>query len=200
MFSGIVQEIGTVKALEEKQGLLEITISHSKQNVQIGDSVAIDGCCQTVVWKSDSTFTVQAAEETLKKTNFHLFQEGTKVNLEPALKVGSSLDGHLVSGHIDTCGKVVEILKNNENQIIKISFPKELNKFISSKGSISINGVSLTVIDVKQSIFSFTLIPFTRDNTNLGLIKIDDLVNLEVDLVSRYLVNYLESNKIGITN
>ena len=218
MFSGIIKEIGTVEKLESNNEILNLTISSNLKNISLGDSISVDGCCLTVtqdyrqtglqanrtidpqVLKSSSPqiltpFTVQITQESLLKTNLSNLKIGSKVNLEPSLKVGDSLDGHLVSGHIDNTGEVCEIQDDGENRIVKIIFPKELRSFIAPKGSVSVNGVSLTVIDVVNDTFSFTLIPYTKNNTNLGLIKIGDLVNLEVDLISRYLVNYMESNK-----
>ena len=197
MFSGIVQEVGIVKNIEFSSGILELTISAGKiiSDFEIGNSIAIDGCCQTVVEVSKNLFKVQATEETLQKTNLKLLKKDSKVNLEPSLKLGDKIDGHLVSGHIDSCGEVLEIISQDENQIIRILFPRELNNYIVPKGSVSVNGVSLTVIESKNNIFSFTLIPYTRNNTNLGLLKVSDPVNLEVDLIGRYLVNYLENTK-----
>lgn len=196
MFSGIVKEVGTVEKLESKRGVLALTISCSKvvRDLEVGGSVAIDGCCQTVVEVNSNKFLVQSTQETLDKTNFKNLKIRSKVNLEPSLKVGDKLDGHLVLGHIDTAGEIKDVLSYDENKIIKISFSKSFAPYIAPKGSISVNGVSLTVIDTGNNEFSFTLIPFTRDNTNLGLLKPGDLVNLEVDLVSRYLVNYLNNN------
>ena len=195
MFSGIVQEIGIIKELNSKSGLLEISVSAKNviNELEVGNSIAIDGCCQTVIEVTKDLFRVQATQETLSKTNFSKLKVGSKVNLEPSLKIGDKLDGHLVSGHIDVQGEVTNIISSYENQIIKILFPNELRDFIAKKGSIAVNGVSLTVIESKNNNFSFTLIPFTRDNTNLGLLKVGDLVNLEVDLIALYLVNYMEN-------
>ena len=209
MFTGIVQEIGTIEKIEPKNGLLEITISCDEliNDLEVGDSIAIDGCCQTVIASErmrakqpytandTSNFTIQATEETLQKTIFRNYKEDSKINLEAPLRVSDKLSGHLVSGHIDDVGEVSSVITFEENKIIWISFKKDLKEFIAPKGSISVNGVSLTVIDVKNKEFSFTLIPFTNKNTNLGLIRIGDLVNLEIDLVSRYLVNYLEGSR-----
>ena len=231
MFSGIVKEIGTIKNLESKNGILELTISSNQiiKDLEVGGSIAINGCCQTVTHviaspfaslrvnsakqshnrdnKSEiassgkallamtSIFKVQATEETLQKTNFRFLTIGSKVNLESSIKLGENIDGHLVSGHVDTTGEVSDILLSGENTIIKISYSNEYGKYIAPKGSIAVNGVSLTVIKSKNGKFDFSLIPFTRDNTNLGLIKIGDLVNLEVDLISRYVVNLLENER-----
>ena len=206
MFSGIVQEVGIIKNLESKDGLLELTVSSEclVGALKSGSSIAINGCCQTVIEKDKNSFKVQATEETLKKTNFLNLKINSKVNLEPALKVGETIDGHLVSGHIDTVGEISDILSCGENQTVKISFPGEYGKYIAPKGSIAVNGVSLTIIDLDnvraglKPALTLTLIPFTRDNTNLGLLKIGDLVNLEVDLVSRYLVNYYENKTANV--
>jgi riboflavin synthase len=197
MFSAIVKEIGTVKNIESKNGLLEVSISSKDliSELKLGDSIAIDGCCLTIVEVTQSYFKIQATQETLTKTNLSKLKVDSKVNIEAPLKIGDQIGGHLVLGHVDATGEVIDIKNAGENEMVKILFPKELNSFIAPKGSISVNGVSLTVVESKNNIFSFTLIPFTRDNTNLGLIKTGDLVNLEIDLISRYLVNYIENNK-----
>ncbi len=199
MFSGIIKEAGTISNLEFKSGLLEISVFFNKlNNVQAGDSIAINGCCLTVTKTSQSSFIVQATEETLQKTNLKYLEINSTVNLEPSLELGDKLNGHLVLGHIDAVGKISSVAKNDENIIVNICYPHELIGFIAPKGSISVNGVSLTVIESKDSIFNFTLIPYTRDNTNLGLLKIGDAVNLEIDVLSRYLINYLESRKVEV--
>ena len=206
MFSGIVKAVGIVEELKSTSGILNIKISCNAglREINIGDSVAVNGCCQTVVKKDRDSFIVQATQETLEKTNLKFLTVGSKVNLEPSLKLSESLDGHLVSGHVDFTGEICEILNDGENRIVAISFPKDYQKYIASKGSITVNGVSLTVIEVKDvrggsaSALTITLIPYTRDNTNLGLIKIGDPVNLEVDLVSRYVVNYLENARCNV--
>ena len=193
MFSGIVQEAGIVKDIESKNGILDITISSEDLNFKTGNSIAVDGCCLTVVDLNRKLFKVQVTRETRDKTNFHNLKIGSKVNLEPSLKLGDKLDGHLVSGHVDATGTVSEIIHDNENTVVQISHPHTLRNFIAQKGSMTVNGVSLTVIESKNDKFTFTLIPYTRDNTNLGLLKEGDLVNLEVDLVAKYLVNYMEN-------
>lgn len=196
MFSGIVQECGIVDTVKFVNSLLEITVLSNKviNSLKIGDSVAINGCCQTVVEKNNKFFKVQATQETLSKTNFLKLSKGSKINLEPSIKLNDKLDGHLVLGHIDSTGEVLDTLSCDGNKIVKISFLLKLNKFLAPKGSITVNGVSLTIQDVKNDTFTFTLIPYTSCNTNLGLIKRGDLVNLEVDVIARYLVNYLESS------
>lgn len=201
MFSGIVQEVGKAQNLEFRNGLLELTIFYNNlDSVQIGDSISVDGCCLTVTEVTQSSFKVQVTEETLEKTTFKNLTNGSKINLEPSLRLGDKICGHLVSGHVDTSGEVlsIESEKLNENTIIKVKYSNNLRSFIAPKGSITVNGVSLTVVESKDNVFSFTLIPFTRDNTNLGLIKVGDHVNLEVDLISRYLVNYMENMGLAV--
>lgn len=197
MFSGIVQDVGEVKDIFTKDGILELVVSSKKLagNLKFGDSVSIDGCCQTIVDIQENNFKVQAVKETLSKTNFINYKRGSKVNLEPSLKFSGKIEGHLVSGHVDSVGKVGEVIDDGDNKIINILFPESLSVYIAPKGSIAVNGVSLTVISIENNIFSFTLIPYSRENTNLGLIKTGDKVNLEIDLISRYLVNYLEKSK-----
>ena len=205
MFTGIVKDIGIVEHIESKSGLLEFTVSANLKELDIGKSISVDGCCLTITQiRADCSdrllFSVQVTEETIKRANLFKLKAGSKVNLEPSLKLGDSVDGHLVTGHVDAVGEINNLLKKEENTDIEILFPKELKKFMSSKGSIAVNGVSLTVIDIKNNTFNFTLIPYTRDNTNLGLLRIGDLVNLEVDVAARYFVNYMEGIKQSIEN
>ena len=203
MFSGIVQENGTVKNLEFRDEILSLTIVSEEliDSLKEGSSVSVNGCCLTVVEVLENSFKVEVTEETLKKTNLSNLRKDSKVNLELPLKVGDRIDGHLVLGHVDTIGKVSGIESFGENTIVTILFKREFKKYIAPKGSITVNGVSLTIVEVKADlkqdpVLSFTLIPFSRDNTNLGSLKIDDAVNLEMDIISRYLVNYVESEKV----
>jgi len=197
MFSGIVKTTGKVKELLEKDGILGIAITSNDllNELKIGDSVAIDGCCQTVVEVTGDSFKVQAVNETLNKTNFRSYIKDTVVNLEPSLKVNDKLDGHLVSGHVDSVGEVVNIQNKDENYVVTVNHPPSLSSFIAPKGSIAVNGISLTVVDSAGDSFSFSLIPYTKEHTNLKDVHVGMKVNLEVDLVSRYLVNYLEKSK-----
>ena len=196
MFTGIIKEQGIIKAIKSSGNIIEFNISCQEvfKSLNVGDSVSVNGCCLTIVNLdlSASTFKIQLTKETINKTNFYGLKEGMVVNLEPALNFDGKIDGHIVTGHIDCTGRVLTVNSDDDNIIVKILFPEEYKYFIAPKGSISVNGVSLTVIDSDINSFSFTLIPFTRDNTNLGLLKTADLVNLEVDLISRYIVNCLK--------
>ena len=198
MFSGIVKEIGTIVNLENKKGILEASVSSITiiKDLKVSESVAVNGFCLTVSRIQDQIFIVQIVEETFNKTNFKQLKIGAKVNLEPSLRLNEKLDGHLVLGHVDGIGKIQNITALDENKVLQVDFQQQdIRKHIAQKGSITVNGVSLTVVNVDIDWFSFVLIPYTRDNTNLGLIKTNDLVNLEIDVISRYLVNYLESTK-----
>ncbi len=196
MFTGIIKEQGIIKAIKSSGNIIEFNISCQEifKSLNVGDSVSVNGCCLTITSldSSASSFIVQLTEETINKTNFYGLKEGIFVNLEPSLNFDGKIDGHIVTGHIDCTGRVLAVNSDDDNIIVKILFPEEYKYFIAPKGSISVNGVSLTVIDSDINSFSFTLIPFTRDNTNLGLLKTADLVNLEVDLISRYIVNCLK--------
>lgn len=184
MFTGIVKEIGSLKKTRTSSGITTLEIT-SKLKPKAGDSISVNGVCLTVTKKTASGFLVDVVKETLSRTNLGKLKVGEKVNLEPSLKIGDSLDGHFVTGHIDACGKV---LKNGEELLV--SFPAKLRPFIAKKGSITINGVSLTVANLKNTILTSALIPFTQKHTNLGLLKKGDLINIEVDILARYLYNF----------
>lgn len=201
MFSGIVQDVGTVKEVEFKNNILEITISSKNlaDDVYVGDSIAVDGCCLTVIEKAISNqpsaishFKVQLTQETLSKTNFSKLEIGSKINLELPLEFGEKVSGHLVTGHVDATGEIISVNVDGDSAFVEVNYPIKLRSYIAPKGSIAVNGVSLTVVNRDNTHFSFALIPYTRDNTNLDFLKTGDLVNLEVDLISRYLVNFLE--------
>lgn len=182
MFTGIIKELGTIKSLKKNGDKLIATIK-SAQNLKIDDSISVNGICSTVISTDSDEFTVEYMPESLKITDISKWEEGNKVNLEPPLKIGDKINGHFVQGHIDTTGKIVSI-KNDE---FEIAFPKEFSKFIALKGSISVDGISLTISNLTSNSFTVSLIPHTLKNTTLGFKKVDDLVNIEVDMMSRYL-------------
>ena len=204
MFSGIIKEKGIVQGVEPVNGLKELAVLRKELNdVKIGDSISVNGSCLTVVKVSGNLLAFEITLETLAKTNLKNLKAGDTVNLEPSLRLNDKIDGHFVSGHIDDTGEVLEVVSMDGNKIIRISFPERLSNYIAPKGSVSVNGVSLTVIDVEKGRncnFTFTLIPYTAKNTNLGVLKAGDTVNLEADLISRYIVNYfaMESNKQSV--
>ena len=194
MFTGIIQEVGRVKKVEKSPSGLTIFIESKKviNDKKIGDSIAVNGACLTIVEINDNIASFQVIEETLNKTNLKNLKADSEVNLEPALTLNQALDGHLVQGHID-CEGVVENFeeKNNQTTLI-IKFPLEIAECLAFKGSICINGVSLTISNLQADTLSVSLIPHTLENTNLRNLKKGDTLNLEVDLIARYLKNMME--------
>ncbi len=189
MFTGIIQDIGTVVALV-KTGDWVLTIRTQKfplAHTTLGASIACSGVCLTVIAKTENTFDVQVSTETLTTTTLKNWQVGTRVNLEPALRLGDELGGHLVTGHVDGVAKVVA--RAVEGYSIRLSFdaPPALARFIASKGSAVLEGVSLTVNEVEGSRFGVNIIPHTQSETTLGTLAVGDEVNFEVDMIARYL-------------
>ena len=187
MFTGIVEETGFIKSFDGHKLIVEC--SKVLENTQIGDSIAIDGCCQTVVATSLNTFSADVSSETLKITKG--FKTGECVNLERALLPQTRMGGHIVQGHIDGTGKYLGDMT--------FEVPKELDKYIVYKGSITVNGVSLTVSKNQNNTFSVAIIPHTLENTNLKYLKIGDLVNIETDILGRYVEKFLSTQNNNIT-
>jgi len=192
MFSGIIKELGTI--VLNRGYRLEVAKGKPARE---GDSIAVNGVCLTVVSgkKIGGNFRVKfdLSEETLDLTTLGQLSAGTKVNLENALALSESLGGHIVQGHVDGVGKVLKILPQKEGmKTISFAAPREVAKYLVSKGSIAIDGVSLTVIDLKGNKFSAALIPFTLDNTNLGKVKPGDKVNMEADIIGKFVLKYMK--------
>jgi riboflavin synthase len=202
MFTGIIEEVGIIESVMKKANSLVLGISSSivAKDTQLGDSINVNGACQTVISISPSCFAVETVKETLEKTNLSLLKKKDKVNLERSLRLSDRLGGHLVSGHIDCVG-VIESLQNKEGSLIlEVSFPQKFSKYLVEKGSIAIEGISLTVVEVFQDAFSVSLIPFTWENTNLGNRKKSDKVNLEFDIIGKYVEKLIRSeNKSKIS-
>ena len=187
MFTGIVEETGFIKSFDGHKLIVEC--SKVLENTQIGDSIAIDGCCQTVVAMNANSFSADVSAETLKITKG--FKTGECVNLERALLPQTRMGGHIVQGHIDGTAKYLGDMT--------FEVPKELDKYIVYKGSITVNGVSLTVSKNKNNTFSVAIIPHTLENTNLKYLKIGDLVNIETDILGRYVEKFLSTKNNNIT-
>lgn len=189
MFTGLIEEIGVIKSLESDGSNLNIEISCLKvmEDIKLGDSIAVDGVCQTVTKISDSSFTVTAIDETLKLTNFIFYKAGSKVNLERCVRPIDRLGGHIVQGHVDG---IIELLKaeNKEGSYdLYFKIPEKFSKYIIHKGSISINGISLTVAGISNTELKVCIIPKTWEMTNLAELKPGSKVNLELDMLAKYI-------------
>ncbi len=187
MFTGIVTDIGEVRALERRGDLrARIGCSYDMSGVDIGASIACDGVCLTVVAKGPDWFDVDVSAETVSKTNLGTWSDGTRLNLERALKVGDELGGHIVSGHVDGVAEVVSLRDEGDSTRLTFRAPGDLARFIAPKGSICLNGTSLTVNEVEGDTFGINLIPHTKEVTTWGDVGAGDHVNLEVDTMARY--------------
>ncbi len=193
MFTGIIQELGTIVKIVDQKATKAFTIeaAMSAPGLKIGDSICVDGCCLTVIEIEQKSFKVEAVQETLTLSLAGKYQENQKVNLENSLAIGDKLHGHFVTGHVDFLGKVLKLSQENENTVLEIAFPANMARFFAMKGSTTINGVSLTISKVNQGSFEVTLIPHTLKVTNLGDLKTGSEVNIEVDLLARYIENLL---------
>jgi riboflavin synthase len=194
MFTGLIQSVGQVVDVQKKAGDLEFKIATNFKNmsdVVLGDSIAINGICLTVTQFEGQNIWVDVSVETINKTNISSWQVGTKLNLEKSLTLQDKLGGHMVSGHVDAMGECVEISQSARSTIYQFKIPQHLDKYIVNKGSIGVNGVSLTVNTIENNIFSVNLIPHTLDHTNLGLLSVGDSVNIEIDTIARYVEKML---------
>lgn len=190
MFTGIIEAIGSVKSLQEIKSewrLVLETKDLDMSDVKLGDSIAVSGCCLTVVEMTESSFAADVSKETLRCTSLGSLKKGSRVNLEKAMMASDRFGGHIVSGHVDGVGKLAS--SSQEGQSVKLIFdvPDELSRYIAGKGSICIDGTSLTVNEVTANGFSINVIPHTQEETIIGEYRVGRVVNLEVDLVARYL-------------
>lgn len=187
MFTGIVTDIGTLAAVERRGDLhARIACGYDMGGVARGASIACDGVCLTVADKGTDWFAVTVSAETLSKTNLGLWAEGRRVNLERALRVGDELGGHIVSGHVDGLAEVLSLADEGESTRVRLRAPEPLARFIAPKGSVALNGTSLTVNEVAGAQFGVNLIPHTKTVTTWGDIRAGDAVNLEIDTLARY--------------
>ena len=193
MFTGIIEEIGKIEKITPIAGGITIKIKAEKilEDVAVNDSICIDGVCLTVTKKDNGTFWADAVGATLEKTTFIKIKADTSVNLERSVKLSDRLGGHLVQGHVNGVGTITEITKLGENYLLKILIPDELNKYLIKEGSIAINGISLTIADLKSNEISISIIPHTWQNTNLKDKKVNDKVNVEIDILAKYVEKLL---------
>ena len=191
MFTGIIEEIGSVKAISREAGNIHFTIAAKMtKELKVDQSVAHNGCCLTVVAIHDDCYQVTAIQETLDKTNLNHWEIGTKVNLERCLVMNGRLDGHIVQGHVDTVATCTHFEEQNGSW--KYTFQYKDEQLTVEKGSITINGTSLTVVDSQEKGFSVCIIPFTFENTNFKNLKTGDIVNLEFDIIGKYVAKWMQ--------
>ena len=188
MFTGIVTDIGTVRSAEQRGDLrLVIGTSYDLDTVDLGASISCSGVCLTVVDKGDDWFAVDVSGETVSRSAADRWREGAKLNLERALRLGDELGGHIVTGHVDAVAEVVDTRADGDSMRVEVGLPSNLAPMIAPKGSVTLDGVSLTVNDVRENSFSVNIIPHTAQHTTLGTLKADQQLNVEVDVLARYI-------------
>ena len=199
MFTGIIEEVGKVSTITDEK--IIISAQTVLNGTKIGDSIAVNGVCLTVTKINTNSFEADISPETMKVTSLGNLKTGSAVNLERAMRADGRFGGHIVSGHIDGLGKGKSILKENDFYKISIELPIELTKYSVKKGSISIDGISLTIADIKDNIITVAVIPHTFRNTNLQNLRIGDFVNIETDILGKYVEKFLSTsdNRTGIS-
>lgn len=195
MFSGIVESVGTIGELvQQNEGaVLVVNTEEEFSGFVDGESIAVNGVCLTVVGSTQTSFKLDLSTETLDRTNFKSLEKGDKVNLERSLTPSTKISGHFVSGHIDRVGKIVSIEEKPGEVLFQFSHPEELSPYIMEKGSIALDGISLTVFDCKDCRFKVSIIPYTLSHTNLRCRKIGDLINIECDMIGKYVFKACET-------
>ncbi len=184
MFTGIVEEVGTVRSAGS--GRMAVSASKVVADLKVGDSVCVNGACLTATSRDDAGFAVDVVPETLRRTNLGSLTAGDPVNLERSMAIGDRFGGHIVQGHIDATGEVVSISTEAEALVVSIRAPASVMRYVVEKGFVAVDGTSLTVVNCGAQSFTVTIIPHTRDNTVFGSRKVGDLVNLEADIIAKY--------------
>lgn len=190
MFTGIIQSVSSIQDISLHGGILSVSISMPPlwKEVSLGESIAINGVCSTVVAFDTVSFTVQYMSETLRKTTITNWTQGNIINLEKSLRVGDSLDGHFVMGHVDGVGQIMGIVQEGESQVFEVVFSADFIRYIANKWSVTLDGISLTVSSIAGNIFTVSLIPYTLNHTNFYLRKVGDSINIELDILAKYIL------------
>jgi riboflavin synthase len=199
MFTGIVEELGTVAGVEDQGDAIRLTIhaEHVLADASLGDSISVNGCCLTVAERDGDTWTADVMQETLDKTSLAGIAPGDRVNLERAVTPTTRLGGHIVQGHVDSVGVVGKRTPSEHWEVVEISMPPELGRYLVEKGSITVDGVSLTVVEAREDGFTVSLIPETLARTTLGRRQPGDRVNLEVDVLAKHVEKLLAAGHIS---
>ena len=198
MFTGIIEEVGRITSVQS--GKLVISASEVLRGIELGESIAVNGVCLTITSFSTSSFSVDIMLETLRRTNLGLLGAGDEVNLERPLTLEKPLGGHLVQGHVDDTGRVTSITREGEAMLFRFEAPNEVMGYVVEKGFIAVDGVSLTVVTKDASSFQVSVVDFTRKHTTLGSRRMGDLVNLEVDIIAKYVEQFSQARRTsGIT-
>lgn len=190
MFTGIIKYKGKVKGIKRRGRSLELIVE-VPFDTKAGDSISVNGVCLTVKKNKGKDVYFDVVEETYENTNIRFLKSGDEVNIEESMRLGDKIEGHLIQGHIDGIGRIERIRKIGKETTFTISFPPELRKYIVKKGSIAVDGISLTIKDVRKNSFDVAIIPYTMKNTNLDKRRVGDYVNIETDMIARYLENLL---------
>lgn len=194
MFTGLIQGIGVVRDIDMSRGdaRVEIEVPLDASAVQLGASICCSGCCLTVVEKSNTSLFFDVSAETISKTTIGAWRVMTRVNIEPSLKIGDEIGGHFVSGHVDSKTTLLEKTKEGDSWRLEIEIPQGMEKYIAPKGSVVIDGISLTINEVNDTSFGVNIVPHTWEHTTLSDLDVGDEMNLEVDMLARYVANMIE--------
>jgi riboflavin synthase len=202
MFTGIIEEIGIIQKIDviENGKRLKISASKIMDDVKVDDSVAVNGVCLTVIKLEQNSFWAEAVGETLKKTTINKLNQNTNVNLERAIRLSDRLGGHLVQGHVNGIGVIKKVNRLGENYYVEVQIPSDLEKYLIKEGSIAVDGISLTIANLTGSLVGISIIPHTWKNTNLRFRQISDEVNIEVDIIAKYVEKLLNAKDKDANN
>ena len=199
MFTGIITDVGEILSIDLDNGKIKISSKFNHNDIDIGASICCSGICLTVVekdkYKNYSYFCFEVSQETISCTSVKFWKKNTKINLEKSLRFGDEVGGHLVTGHVDCLGEIKSINKSKNSNIFKIKYPKKYKRYVASKGSICLDGISLTINEAFDDFFSVNIIPHTEENTSWSKISKGDSINIEFDVLARYVARQLEDTK-----
>jgi len=195
MFTGIIHHLGQFKGYRRGKQEIVVEVPPGLTRVETGESIAVNGVCLSLVKRERDTSFFNLSQETCQRTTLGSLRPGERLNLEQPLTLSSPLSGHLITGHVDSQGKVLKIIKRERGTRLTVSYPPELRPYFIPQGSVALNGVSLTIVDLGPSCFEVELIPITLENSNLGALKRGDSVNIECDMIGKYVYNWMSKEK-----